>query len=92
MKVVVEIMHIHLMVMAMHQIGIGLYHAGLLAGMMGHPWKQMKYCFHRTEELLGKYKEGIASASIRAAQKAEPEATIKSKGKTQKRRKRQNWN
>jgi hypothetical protein len=38
----------HLIVVAFHQMGVGPYHAQMLAGMIGHPWKQMHYCFQKT--------------------------------------------
>eukprot|EP00957_Ditylum_brightwellii_P061519 4668481-Ditylum_brightwellii.AAC.1 len=61
-------------------MGIGPYHAEMLAGMIGHPWKQMGYCFCKTEEMLGMYKQKNSKASITAAQAAGCEATLKTRG------------
>eukprot|EP00957_Ditylum_brightwellii_P079626 6054917-Ditylum_brightwellii.AAC.1 len=66
--------------MAFHQMCVGPYYTQILAGWIGHPWKQMHYCFHKTEEMLGKFKAEMAEASISAAQAAEHDATIREKG------------
>eukprot|EP00957_Ditylum_brightwellii_P063890 4847331-Ditylum_brightwellii.AAC.1 len=66
--------------MAFHQMGASPYHTQILADMIGYPWKQLHYCFCKTEDILRKFKANMTGASVSAAQAAECEATMKEKG------------
>jgi hypothetical protein len=68
----------YLIVMCMHRIGCGMYHAQQLAGFLGLPsFKRVPYMFRVVEDKLGPVLCDIALKSKEDALKLEKEATMR---------------